>query len=178
MTRIFASLGLFAAIGAAGCSTVGERPASQAGTATLAYSNGLSAGTARLFADGAGVRLDIAATGLPAGTHAIHLHTTGRCEGPDFASAGGHLNPSGRRHGSRAPGGAHLGDLPNLVASTPGGGAALSTGIDGNRDRVLADIFDADGTAVVIHAGLDDYLTDPAGNSGARIACGVLVRAS
>lgn len=124
-------------------------------------------------ADGA-VRVRIEATGLPAGTYGAHVHTTGRCEGPDFASAGAHWNPMGKQHGSENPQGPHMGDLPNLVVGSDGRGnvsfeiphAALHSGEHA--------VLDEDGAAVVVHASPDDYRTDPSGNSGARIACGVL----
>ncbi len=161
--------------GLAGCTSVGQVPTARVGQATLSFASGLPAGTAQLYADGVGLRLAVAATGLTPGAHGFHLHSTGKCEAPGFASAGGHLNPAGRRHGTAAAGGAHLGDLPNLTVGANGSGAA-SEALPGSADAALAAIFDADGTAVVIHADPDDYRTDPAGNAGARVACGVLRR--
>ena len=160
----------------AGCSTVAEVPTERVGQANLNFANGLPAGTVQLYRDGVGLRLAVAVTGMTPGAHGYHLHTTGRCEGPDFTSAGGHLNPAGRKHGSLATDGAHLGDLPNLSVNANGSGASTEA-LPGNRDAVLADIFDFDGTAVVIHADADDYRSDPAGNAGKRVACGVLKRA-
>jgi Cu-Zn family superoxide dismutase len=102
--------------------------------------------------------------------HGIHLHAIGRCEGPDFKSAGGHWNPAGHQHGRDNPMGAHLGDLPNFdVAGQTVASLTLPVG-----GITAADLADADGTALVIHADPDDYKTDPSGNSGARIACAVL----
>lgn len=110
--------------------------------------------------------LTVNATGLPVGSHGLHLHAQGLCEGPGFASAGGHWNPTGRKHGRDNPAGAHLGDLPNLAVDASGSGTASFTLAPGWAD--------ADGTALVIHAKADDYRTDPSGNSGDRVACAVI----
>ena len=162
-----------AALGA--CQTVDEAPASRVAQATLRLADGAPAGTAHVLVAGAQVNISVAAAGLSPGVHAMHLHTAGACEGPDFASAGGHLNPAGRQHGHENPAGAHLGDLPNIIVGEAGAGTASAT-LEGGPAEVLAHLFDADGTAVVIHAGPDDYRSDPAGNAGGRIACGVLTR--
>lgn len=159
----------------AGCQTVDQASSERLGQATLKLANGTSAGTAQLLASGAQVEISIAMTGVPGGVHGAHLHATGSCDAADFSSAGGHLNPAGRQHGSDNPAGAHLGDLPNVTVGADGTGTVTAT-LPGTRDEVLARIFDADGTAVVVHAGPDDYRTDPSGNSGSRIACGVLTR--
>jgi Cu-Zn family superoxide dismutase len=113
--------------------------------------------------------------GLPPGTHAIHFHETGKCEAP-FTTAGAHLNPSHKAHGMLSPAGPHAGDLPNLVVPASGKldfelfapGLSLASG--------QGAVLDADGTALVIHAKADDYASQPAGDSGDRIACGVLAR--
>ncbi|HEY6815353.1 MAG TPA: superoxide dismutase family protein [Croceibacterium sp.] len=174
MKRILAAaLPLAAAL--AGCQTVDEQPTARLGQATLKLASGLPAGNAQLLASGNEVNISIAALGISPGVHGVHLHTTGSCEAPEFTSAGGHLNPGGRQHGSANPAGSHLGDIPNLTAGSNGAGT-VSVTLPGSRDEVLAQLFDADGTAVVIHAGADDYRTDPSGNSGGRIACGVLTR--
>lgn len=144
-------------------------------TAKLADGGGRSVGTARIEQSGAAVRLVADVSGLPAGDHGMHLHTTGKCEAPAFASAGGHLNPGSHQHGSMNPAGAHLGDLPNVTVGADGKGTLTFT-IAGNAAEILASLFDADGTAVVVHASADDYKTDPSGNSGGRIACGVFDR--
>jgi Cu-Zn family superoxide dismutase len=158
-----------------GCQTLAQVPTERLGSATLHLANGLPAGTAQLFGNGTELTVTVALAGLPAGTHGLHLHMVGKCEGPDFTSAGGHLNPGGHQHGTENPAGAHLGDLPNVVIGPNGTGTITAT-LRGTRDADLAEIFDADGTAVVVHAMADDYRTDPSGNSGARIACGVLTR--
>lgn len=157
------------------CASVGELPDRQLGKAALNHANGLPAGTAVLTGSGDRVRLTIAAIGITPGPHGLHLHTTGKCEAPGFTSAGGHLNPGGHQHGSANPAGSHLGDLPNLAVNSNGAGS-LSVDLPGTSAEIEAQLFDADGTAVVIHASADDYRTDPTGNSGARIACGVLSR--
>jgi Cu-Zn family superoxide dismutase len=157
----------------AGCTTMTDLPAHQIGSAPLTLPNGQPAGVARIFAAGGTVTLAVGLTGIAPGVHGIHLHTTGQCNGPDFASAGGHLNPLGKHHGSLAPGGKHEGDLPNVTVQ-PGGSGALTAELSGSPDEVRAWLFDADGSAIVVHADPDDYKTDPSGNSGARIACGVI----
>jgi len=132
--------------------------------------DGRLAARAMAFYDLGALQVRVQAQGLAAGTYGVHFHAVGRCDGPDFESAGPHWNPAGRQHGSLNPQGHHLGDLPNLVVEADGGGrleAALA-------DTPISALADADGTAVVIHAAPDDYRTDPSGNSGARIACGVL----
>ena len=159
----------------AGCQTIGELPTERLGQATIRLANGLPGGTAQLYASGTGVTLSIAVAGMTPGTHGIHLHTTGACDAPEFTTAGGHLNPGMKQHGMENPAGAHLGDLPNLIVGSSGTGTVSAT-LNGTREQVLAQLFDADGTAVVVHANPDDYKTDPSGNSGTRIACGVLTR--
>ena len=117
--------------------------------------------------------MTIAATGLPAGVHGVHIHTTGKCDAPDFTTAGGHWNPTGKMHGSENPMGPHEGDLPNLTVGADGSGNLTFTVAGAS----LATMLDADGAAFVVHAGSDDYKTDPSGNSGGRIACGVFAPA-
>ena len=163
------------AIALAGCQTVDEVPNERLGQATLRLASGLPGGTAQLLASGTQVNISIAVVGLSPGVHGVHLHMTGSCEAPDFASAGGHLNPGGHQHGTSNPAGSHLGDLPNVTVGSNGTGTVSAT-LPGTREAVLAQLFDGDGTAVVVHAGPDDYRTDPSGNSGGRIACGVLTR--
>ena len=159
----------------AGCESIQQLPTERLGSATLRFANGLPAGTAQLYGNGSEVSLSAALAGFDPGTRGIHLHTTGSCEAPGFTSAGGHLNPQGHQHGTENPQGAHLGDLPNVTIGASGGGTVSAT-LRGTRAEVLGSIFDADGTAIVVHAGPDDYRTDPSGNSGDRIACGVFSR--
>lgn len=159
----------------AGCASVGAIPARPVGQARLSFANGLPAGTVQFLADGDSVSARVSVTGLAPGQHGFHLHTVGKCEAPDFLSAGPHLNPAGKAHGTMASGGAHLGDMPNLQVGA-NGTATATVVLAGPRDTTLAAIFDADGTAVVIHADPDDYRTDPSGNAGKRIACGVVTK--
>lgn len=157
----------------AGCTTLGDIPTQRVATADLKLANGAPAGKAIVTAAGDRLALSVAALGLPQGTHGTHLHMVGACEGPAFTSAGGHLNPAGHQHGTLNPSGSHLGDLPNLVVNAAGVGM-LSADLSGTSASAETALFDADGAAVVIHADPDDYKTDPTGNSGTRIACGVL----
>ena len=159
----------------AGCETPPEPSSSRLAQATLRLANGLPAGTVQVLSSGDQVNVEIALTGVSAGEHGVHLHTTGACDAPNFESAGGHLNPDGKQHGMQNPMGAHLGDLPNVTIGSSGAGTGSAV-LNGTRETVLGRLFDADGTAIVVHAGRDDYRTDPSGNSGGRIACGVLTR--
>jgi len=119
------------------------------------------------------LRVLVEATRLLAGPHGTHLHAAGRCDPPAFTTAGGHLNPANRQHGTRNPRGPHLGDLPNLPVGVNGMGR-MEAVVAGSLGPGQPPIFDADGTSLVIHANADDMMTDPAGNSGARIACSVI----
>lgn len=175
--RLAISLSAIAALSACASvdATSGAPGRSTIATASLIGADGSSKGQATLAAAGNAVALRLEATGLPAGTLGTHLHMVGKCEPTGFTSAGGHLNPDAKQHGTMNPLGSHLGDLPNMTVGADGKGALTAT-LHGSRAKVEADLFDADGTAIVVHAGPDDYQTDPAGNSGARIACGVFTR--
>ena len=149
-------------------------PAATAQSAQLMDAGGKAIGTVEMSEDASGLTLKVTAAGLPAGTHGVHLHEKGMCEGPKFESAGAHWNPMTKQHGRDNPMGAHLGDLANMDATD--GAEATSTyqvaGVTmGGTGNALAD---ADGTSLVVHAKADDYKTDPSGNSGDRIACAVL----
>jgi Cu-Zn family superoxide dismutase len=144
-------------------------------SAVLKGADGATKGKAWIAGSDGHWELKVEVEGLAAGTHGIHLHTVGACDAPDFTTAGGHLNPQGKQHGSDNPQGAHLGDLPNLTVGADGKGM-LSIHLPGTTATLAPALFDADGAAVVVHAAADDYRTDPSGNSGARIACGVLTR--
>jgi len=139
--------------------------------AVLHNADGAEVGRATATEVAGGLRVTADLKGLPSGTHGAHVHTVGQCTGPDFASAGGHWNPTGMKHGAMNPQGPHEGDLPNLIVGTDGRGA-IGVTIPG---ATMAGLLDADGSALVVHANQDDLMTDPSGNSGARIACGVFV---
>ncbi len=159
----------------ASCASVGQIPTQKLATATLHQANGAPAGSAIITAAGTEVSITIAVVGLPQGPHGMHLHAIGKCDAPAFTSAGAHLNPHARQHGLENPAGSHLGDLPGITANSIGAGRVTAS-LRGSREEIEAALFDADGTAIVVHAAADDNRTDPSGNSGARIACGVLTR--
>ena len=142
-------------------------------TAPLYDAQRRSVGTVTAVQRGTNVQMQVTATGLPAGPHGAHLHEAGMCDAPAFTSAGAHLNPTARQHGMRNPRGPHLGDLPNLVVGADGRGSLEAT-VAGSLMPGQAPIFDPNGTSFVVHAAADDQVTDPSGNSGARIACAVL----
>ena len=166
---------VLAACGLSACQTAMEQPTQSAGTAELKARDGSPAGMARLYDDGSAITVSVALQGMTPGVHAVHLHTTGNCSAADFTSAGGHLNPGAKQHGSLNPAGSHLGDLPNVTVDADGMGTASVT-LSPPAAQALAEIFDADGTAVVVHEGADDYRSDPAGAAGSRVACGVMSR--
>lgn len=160
------------ATAASGCSTTTAPPPAAASLNAIS-SAGTPVGTLVLAPSGTGYRLEGLLAGLPSGPHGAHLHATGLCEGPNFTSAGAHLNPEMHEHGELSARGPHLGDLPNITVPDHGP-VRVSIDLRGTRAELDRHLFDADGTALVIHASADDYRTDPSGNSGARIACGVL----
>ena len=175
MRMITSAAALAALCLVAGCATTGSPARKVVATATLLAADGGVRGNAKLVAVGDRLDLEVEATGLRPGLHGVHLHATGSCVPGDFASAGGHFNPGGRQHGTMNPLGSHAGDLPNLSAGADGR-EALTSLLDGSRTGLGPLLFDADGTAIVIHADPDDYLTDPSGKSGGRIACGVFAQ--
>lgn len=143
----------------------------------LVNSSGQSVGSVRAWQTAGGVSFRIDATGLPHGVHGLHVHAVGRCDPPDFASAGPHWNPTARKHGMNNPAGPHAGDLPNVEVAANGvlGTTVTLPGATLVGGAVAAGaLIDADGAALVLHGQADDYVTDPSGNSGPRIACAVL----
>jgi Cu-Zn family superoxide dismutase len=175
MTSRFLLLALSAAFLSAGCKSMlgGHTPRA---TANMRDASGRSVGTLNLEQSSTGVRIVGDLAGLPAGAHGIHFHQTGRCEGPAFTSAGAHFNPFSRKHGLQNPDGPHAGDMPNVVMPAEGSVLVEMLSPRVTLDDATTTLFDADGTALVIHAAPDDQRTDPSGNSGARIACGVITR--
>ncbi|MGH6615043.1 superoxide dismutase family protein [Sphingomonas sp.] len=174
MRTILIGTAALAMLGLAGCNEkkieTGTPVAGGAhAVATLRTAAGAEVGRVTASEVAGGLRFTIDAKAMPPGTHGAHVHTTGLCEGPDFTSAGGHWNPTGMKHGSMNPQGPHEGDLPNLIIGTDGRGT-LGITIPG---ATMAGLLDGDGSALVVHAAADDLMTDPSGNSGARIACGV-----
>lgn len=141
-------------------------------TAHVRDSSGNELGTLTLVEEGAGIAVSGTLRGLPPGTHAIHIHAVGQCA-PPFQSSGGHWNPTNRQHGTANAQGPHLGDLPNFTVLADGTADVRATTPGGSLQGMNA-LLDADGAAVVVHADADDNRTDPAGNAGARIACGVV----
>ncbi|MBX3566070.1 MAG: superoxide dismutase family protein [Sphingomonas sp.] len=137
--------------------------------ADLATPDGTPVGTAVAEEIDGDIRVIVEAKGMAEGVHGVHIHAVGKCEGPDFASAGGHWNPTAHQHGKENPMGPHMGDLPNLNLNKDGRGQITFT----VKGGTFAGLMDQDGAALVVHAGEDDYKTDPSGNSGGRIACGV-----
>lgn len=160
-----------AASALAGCASVDVPVA--APPVPLINSSGQQIGTVTASQTSGGVTLAISASGLPHGLHGVHVHAVGRCETPKFETAGGHWNPAERHHGLNNPQGPHAGDLPNISVSSSG--VASETLVLSHAS--FAQLADADGSALVIHAGPDDYMTDPSGNSGGRIACAVVAPA-
>ena len=159
------------------CASAGMDGPGLRGQAVLKDKAGQQVGLAT-FTEGAdGLRIEVTGVGLPPGPKGIHIHVVGKCEPPDFVSAGAHFNPAGKKHGKLNPEGAHAGDLPNLMV-TPVGAAGLdaTTKAVTLGGGVPASLFGAGGTSLVITALPDDEKTDPTGNSGGRIACGVITR--
>jgi Cu-Zn family superoxide dismutase len=142
--------------------------------AVLKDKNGKEVGEANLTQVKLGVLIRLSVKGIEPGEHAFHVHAVGKCE-PPFTSAGGHFNPASHKHGLEAPQGAHAGDMPNLFVPQSGDlkTEVLNTMITLAKGQPNS-VFDADGSALVIHAKADDNKTDPAGDAGDRIACGVV----
>jgi superoxide dismutase, Cu-Zn family len=162
-------------VGAMGIATLAAAPLqarAQDATAEMIDAKGSPVGTAELNQLAQGVQILVTVSDLPAGDHALHIHETGACE-PPFESAGGHFNPTDAAHGWDNPQGPHAGDLPNIHV----GQGELQ--LEYLTDKVTLEdgetsLFDDDGSAIVIHEGLDDYQSDPTGHAGDRLACGVI----
>src|SRR4051794_3116079 len=166
------ALGALSAAGVAGtayCQTVRQA------TTVLRDATDRVVGAAQFVETTAGVRITVQARGLPPGTHGIHIHDQGICEGPAFATASGHFNPTNKQHGFNNPQGPHAGDLVNLVVAADGSASYTTTNNMVTLAPGTTSVLKAGGASLMIHADPDDYVTDPAGNSGTRIACGTIV---
>jgi len=148
--------------------------AAQVAKAALKDTTGKDVGTVSLTQTNSGVLLKLSLKGMPAGEKAFHVHAVGKCE-PPFTSAGGHFNPTGKKHGLASADGHHAGDMPNL--HIPANGEltveVLNTAITLAKGQANS-VFDADGSAIIIHANADDHKTDATGNAGDRIVCGII----
>jgi Cu-Zn family superoxide dismutase len=173
MSRIGLAGAALLVVGCAGMTA----PADNTAWAELRRADGEVVGTATFTQIGSALRVLLEVQGLPPGAKGVHVHAVGTCEGPAFTSAGAHFNPDGRQHGAlNHPLGPHAGDLPNITLGADGRGRLESTTELMSLGSGPSSVFDADGSAIIVHAAPDDFRTDPTGNSGARIACGVIVR--
>ena len=150
-------------------------PTNQRAMAGLLDKDGKAIGSLTLAEDRVGVRVELRVTNLPEGDHGVHIHVFGLCEAPSFTSAGGHFNPLGKVHGKHSTNGPHAGDLGNITVKKDGTGLlAFTTPYLNLAPGAPTNPAAAGGLSVIIHADPDDEKTDPSGNSGARIACGVI----
>ena len=146
----------------------------KAAKAELKDAKGQAVGTAKLKQTKSGVKISLAVRGLPAGEHAFHIHAVGQCAAPDFKTAGGHFNPETKKHGLNSPDGPHAGDMPNFTVAANGKGKTTYVDERVTLGEGANSLFHEGGTALVIHEKADDNMSDPAGNAGNRIACGVI----
>jgi Cu-Zn family superoxide dismutase len=142
----------------------------------ISDAKGKSVGTATLTASDKGVSIALDLHDMAPGDHAIHVHQTAKCDGPDFKSAGGHFNPDNKHHGMNNPDGPHAGDMPNFTVDAKGKAKTTVVASNVTLGDDAHSVFTGGGTALVIHAKADDMKSDPAGNAGDRVACGTITK--
>ena len=142
--------------------------------AELRNAQGQQVGTAKFTDVSDGVQISLRVSNLPPEAHAFHIHGVGMCDPPDFKTAGGHFNPENKKHGLKNSEGPHAGDMPNITVGKNGKGKARVLNTRVTLGEGANSLFHEGGTALVIHEKADDDMTDPAGNAGNRIACGVI----
>lgn len=174
--RNIIALSALALTAACGGETAADKPAAFVVSADLMQKDA-KVGSVSLTQAGENVAMSLTVDGLKTGTYGMHIHETGKCEGPDYKSAGAHWNPAAKQHGAQNPSGPHGGDLENLVA-TNAQASRLERQLTGIKLTGEGGLMDADGAAFIIHALPDDMKTDPSGNSGDRIICGVFKQSS